>query len=192
MFVGDIYKKRNGMMYTKNEIWKPVVGYEGYYECSNYGRIRGIERRVKRNNGGQTIQSSVVLKPQRSKPNAYLHVGLYRGDNKLKTMYVHRIIAEAFLVNSSAYSDVNHKNFDITDNRAENLEWCTHLYNMQYSNAHKRRHRSVVMIDYNGEPLRFYYSVKDVAGDGYRPSAVCQCCQGKQGSHLGTYWRYSD
>ena len=109
--------------------WKPVQGYEGYYEVSSEGDIRRIK-------GGKGTRLGTCLKPKTSS-NGYLEVCLVK-DKVRKSHRVHRIVAKAFLGESDLH--VNHKNCDKTDNRACNLEWVTRSENMQHAieNGHHR------------------------------------------------------
>ena len=52
-----------------SEIWKPVVGYEGYYEVSNYGRVKRLETRVNSNRGGRAVREK-ILKQMGQKENS--------------------------------------------------------------------------------------------------------------------------
>lgn len=99
------------------EIWKDIGGYEGLYQVSNLGRVRSLSRGV--------------LTPKKCN---YLSIQLYnRGVYENKT--IHRLVAEAFIPNPNNYPCINHKNEIKTDNRVENLEWCTTKYNMNYGVA---------------------------------------------------------
>ena len=100
------------------EIWKNIV--DGYY-VSNFGRVS--------NNG-------FVLKGIMQK-NGYVHVSLHG-----KQMSVHRLVAEAFIPNPENLPQVNHKNEDKSDNRVENLEWCTAKQNINHGTANERRVKS--------------------------------------------------
>lgn len=105
------------------EIWKPIPQYEGLYEVSNYGEIRSaVTQRIKN---------------QFTKPNGYKTVQLWVG-NKGRSEYVHRLVAFAFVPNPNNYPQVNHKNEVKSDNRAENLEWCTQKYNNNYGTKNDR------------------------------------------------------
>ena len=131
-----IYSKRrkDGIIITE-EIWKDIEGYEGYYQVSNMGRVKSLERKCKcRSNGIKTIQSK-ILKPGVVK--GYLRVNLRR-NNKTKQYQIHRLVAITFLPNENNYPFVNHKDENPSNNRVDNLEWCTPKYNVNYGTARER------------------------------------------------------
>ena len=88
------------------EIWKPVVGYEDYYEVSNKGKIRSLGRYVKGRWGSTHFRKGIERK-QCHYPNGYLFVTLSIG-GEIKQLSTHRIVAAAFLGESDL--EVNHKN----------------------------------------------------------------------------------
>lgn len=101
------------------EIWKPVVGYEGLYEVSDMGRVRTLLVKTRcRNDGG-------ILNQQKA-TNGYRLVCLTK-DGRDSARSVHRIVASAFCKNDANKPTVNHINGDRKDNRLENLEWATML-----------------------------------------------------------------
>lgn len=109
----------------KDELkWLPVIGYEELYEVSNYGQVR--------NTRTGKILSGVNT-------NGYIRVRLYNKDGKPNKYYVHRLVAEAFILNPNNYPIVNHKDENKSNNYYENLEWCTYLYNLTYNNMHITR-----------------------------------------------------
>ena len=131
------------------EIWKNIENYEENYEVSNYGRIRSKDRIIKtkiKNNNTRLIKGKVLKLNQ--KRNGYLAVDLSK-NGKVKTILVHRLVAQAFILNNdNTKNEVNHKNAIKTDNRAENLEWVTReenkthaLNNHLYKNNHKQKIR---------------------------------------------------
>lgn len=103
-------------------IWKPVVGFEGHYEVSDLGQVRSVRTRPG-SKGGH------ILKPQNNGRN-YLHLGLCVG-GKVSQRYVHRLVAETFFGPPNG-KEVNHKNGNPLDNRAENLEWMTKSQNHRH------------------------------------------------------------
>lgn len=91
------------------EVWKPVVGFEQFYEVSNMGNIRRKKSgRLRRINYAQIY------------PTVLLSV-----NGKHKTLRVHRLVATAFLEPVQGKTHVNHKNGNHRDNRVENLEFVT-------------------------------------------------------------------
>ena len=111
------------------EIWKPIVGYEGYYEVSNQGKIRSIDRYVK-GRGDSTWFRKGKERKQCHYTNGYLFVCL-SVDGNIKQLSTHRIVAAAFLGKSDL--EVNHKNGNKDDNRVENLEYVTRHENQIHS-----------------------------------------------------------
>jgi hypothetical protein len=107
------------------EIWKDVVGYEGYYQVSNLGRVRSLDRVLDKPNiltGGPTVRKGKILKQVEN--FGYLLVNLCVHD-KRQAHRVHRLVLEAFVPNPENKPQTNHKNGNKKDNRLYNLEWAT-------------------------------------------------------------------
>ena len=115
------------------ETWKPVVGFEGYYEVSDRGRVRSVDRLVNRRGGTKSLRRGRMLKLS-SYSNGYLKVSLAK-EGKQTYHLVHRLVASAFIPNPNNYPCVNHIDENKKNNKAVNLEWCTHSYNHLYSLA---------------------------------------------------------
>lgn len=114
------------------EIWRPIVGYEGLYEVSSYGRVRSLDRYDSRNH----FKKGRILK-NRDNCNGYLLCGLSK-NGIVKNKYIHRLVAEAFIPNSDNLPEVNHIDEDKINNRVDNLEFCNHKYNCNYGTKIKR------------------------------------------------------
>ncbi|HHB2481296.1 TPA: NUMOD4 domain-containing protein [Bacillus cereus] len=111
-----------------NEIWKPVLGFEGLYEISNTGSVKSLERI--RSNGTRFKE---FIKKQSTEKMGYNTVTMTDKDGKKRTLKVHRLVAEAFIPMVDGKDIVNHKNGNKTDNVVENLEWCTQLENINHA-----------------------------------------------------------
>lgn len=108
---------------TPAEEWRPVAGYESYYEVSDHGRVRSLTR--------SRYHKGRVLKPGDS-GTGYAYVCLCV-DYVTENRYVHRLVAEAFVPMANGKPEVNHKNGLRSDNRVENLEWVTHSENSKHA-----------------------------------------------------------
>lgn len=135
----------------ENEIWKPVRGYEGLYEVSNRGNVRSIGHygRTSRGNGLHYFEGRVLSIGKSG--GGYSQVQLCKNGRKCK--FVHRLVAEAFISNPDNLPQVNHINENINDNRVENLEWCTALYNANYGTRNER-HSLIKQAKKNGNTFK--------------------------------------
>ena len=115
------------------EIWLPVVGYEGVYEVSNLGRVRGVPRILTNCQGVTRKWPEYILKPQPDS-HGYTQVTLYRPEKKTKCFKIYRLVAEAFLAEDQSEGlEVNHIDGDKSNNTVANLEWVTRLENSQHA-----------------------------------------------------------
>ena len=127
------------------EEWKDVVGYEGLYEVSNLGNVRNK-------------QTGKVLKPILGKRWGYYKLNLFK-DGIMKSKTIHRLVAEAWIPQVDKDKDqVNHINEIKTDNRVENLEWCTVNYNNAYGTHNDRVYDTLVEKGLIKHPERRYLS----------------------------------
>ena len=114
------------------EIWKAIEGYEGKYEVSNLGRVRSLDRTII---GGAynspMFRKGTILKPQPKGYSGYVGLRLCK-DGKGENVYIHRLVAKAFIPNPDNLLDVNHKDENKKNNRADNLEWVTRKENINY------------------------------------------------------------
>lgn len=137
----------------ETEIWEPISGYEGFYEVSNFGRVKSLCAGKWRT---EAIRKLVLDK------DGYFTVCLKK-DGVVKNMKVHRLVASAFIPNPEHYPEVNHKNEIRNDNRVDNLEWCTSRYNQTYHDKHLKLCKPVCKIDDFGNVIGVYSSVNDAA-----------------------------
>lgn len=107
------------------EIWKPVVGYESYYEVSNLGKVRSISRTVKLYRGEKFMEGKILSPRLR---NGYLAVEL-TVDGIEKTKSIHRLVAEVFCEKKDGCTVIDHIDANKLNNHSDNLEWVTYKEN---------------------------------------------------------------
>src|SRR5574343_113707 len=153
------------------ELWLPVVGYAGLYEVSNFGNVRSLGKLIphSKGNGYTRISYGQLLSTQVAKRGGYITVTLKHNGIR-KNAKVHRLVADAFLPNLNNLPVVNHKDFDRTNNRVENLEWCDAKYNCNYSKGRRQNTRGIngrKISAYNmlGEFIGTYSSIREAARD---------------------------
>ena len=127
-------------MAENKEIWRDIVGFEGLYQISNFGRVKSLPK-FTYSRGYPQLRKEKILKPgYTGKNRCYATVILNDG----KGYKVHRLVAQAFIPNPDNLPQVNHIDENPFNNHADNLEWCTNQYNVAYSAkplsvAHKKK-----------------------------------------------------
>lgn len=176
----------------EQEIWKDVKGYEGLYQVSNLGRVKSLRRKTW-NGKGYFVINEKYLKESFNN-SGYKNVGISK-NGKSRFYAVHRLVAETFVKNPNNYNVVNHINEIKTDNRPENLEWCTKQYNSTYGTARERQakktRKKVVQYDVNGVFIRNWDYIRLVEKElGIRNSDITACCKGRRKLAGGYKWEY--
>ena len=172
----------------EEEIWKDVVGFEGAYMVSNFGRVMSL------NYHNFHIKKILNLRKNRK---GYLIIALCYNGKKLLT-FAHRLVAMAFIPNPQNLPQVNHKDENKENNCVNNLEWCDCLYNNNYGSRNIKiretfksfKSHKVFQYDLECNLLAIYDSAEDAGRKtGISPSAIRACCRGKHKTHAGFYWR---
>ena len=186
------------------ETWKPVVGYEGLYEVSDFGEVRSLGRWVNTRGGGKRFLKGKVLRPQKN-IWGYLFVTLYK-EGKSKMHTVHRLVATAFIPNPDNLPEINHKDEDKTSNVATNLEYCDRKYNHNYGTVNQRisaaqrndpnRSKKLVQLTLDYVFVKEWPSTAECERNGFSSSAVSACCRNKywlqKNVHKGFRWMYAE
>lgn len=150
------------------EIWKEIKDYEGLYWVSNLGQIKNRHNRI--------------LIPEIR--NNYYSVSLCKY-NKKHNVRIHRLVAEAFIPNSSHLPMINHVDENKLNNCVENLEWCDCTYNTHYS---KHENLSVYCFDLDQE----FRSASEAAVHlGICRTSIVKACRGQLTQAGGKLWCYS-
>ena len=97
----------------------PIANFENRYKIDSTGKILNLA-------------NNTLLNPS-LQADGYLTVGLANSGNPNTTLSVHRLVALHFLPNPYQHPQLNHKNGDKTDNKVENLEWCTAKHNINHA-----------------------------------------------------------
>lgn len=178
-------------------VWK-AIGTDGY-EISSLGEVRVSARRVPCGRGFR-ITKARTLRPFLNKHTGYLHVDIAGARHA-----VHRLVASAFCKGQFDGAQVNHKNSNRADNRADNLEWVTASENVAhgFSSGRVNPFRGVVSGDHptakavvsecpeTGATKR-YRSAMDAVREGFDSGSISRCCNGRNKLHKGLAWRYAE
>ena len=184
------------------EIWKDVKGYEGFYQVSNLGRVKSLERDIYFPNG--TIirhMEEKILVPALNN-NGYSYVNLCK-NGKTKKEYVHRLVAMAFIENPENKPMVNHKDEVKTNNVVDNLEWCSAQENINYGTRTARaaqnhkdfklgnnpRAKAVFCVELNKKFDCITRAGKEL---GVNINCIVSVCRGKTKTAGGFHWRYAN
>ena len=161
------------------EEWKDVKGYEGRYQVSNKGRVKSLN--YKRQG------SESILKPHAA-TCGYLTVNL-RVSGKTKILYVHRLVAEAFIPNPNGHKVVHHIDENTHNNKISNLIW---MDEGEHHSMHTTRNLSKRVCQYtlDGELVKIWNSTAECGRNGYSDTHISRCCNGKRKTHKGFKWVY--
>lgn len=123
-------------------------------------------------------------------PNGYRLVRV-----KGKQYFMHRLIAETFCPNPKGFPIVNHIDENKLNNCATNLEWCTYRQNSLHGSARQRSSekqvKPVVAKDLEGNIVHTFKSAAEAGREGFNPSQISSCCNGRRKTHKGLYWSFA-
>lgn len=168
------------------ETFKDIKGFENIYQISNKGTVKSLRFNKER-----------ILRTQ-TDIFGYHYINL-NCDGKSYKYKIHRLVAEAFIPNPNNYPIINHINEDKTDNRVENLEWCTYSYNNTYNDRAKKSgkksgktlSRPIIQLTKNGEFIREWESATEASKQLNIPLPnITNCINGKKYKSAGGFiWR---
>ena len=153
---------------------KDIPGYEGIYGITSCGKI-------------WSYKNKMFLKP--ADKDGYLRVNLYK-DGKMKSCFVHRLVAEAYIPNPENLPQINHRDENKTNNCLQNLEWCDAKYNINYGTRNDKTKKPILQYTLDGEFIREWSSATDVGREVN--STICNCLKGRYKTAYGYIWKYKD
>jgi hypothetical protein len=160
------------------EIWKPVIGFEKFYEVSNTGKVK-------------SLRSGKLRKLIPNSRNGYLYVVLCGIDFK-NTFTVHRLVAMAFCEKPNGCDFINHKDEDKHNNNAENLEWVTKYYNNTYNGKTQRCCKAIEQLAEDGTVIKRWSSAREAyKALGIEYKNISTVCRGLRPRAGGYRWRFA-
>lgn len=167
------------------EEWRDIEGYSGRYQISNLGNVRTNDF----NHSGKMRLMRIATGTR-----GYKQICLTK-NNKRSTKRIHRLVAEAFIPNPHNYPTVNHIDENKSNNRSDNLEWCSFEYNTKYGTRTERTGNPVLQMTMNGEVIGTYVSSKEAERQvGVDHTHILNCCHGKKHciSAGGFKWKFAE
>ena len=180
------------------EEWRDIKGFEGYYQVSNLGRVRSLDREIYHpyNKTISHYKGSIMKYSTRKK--GYLGICLTK-ENKQKSFLIHRLVAEAFIPNPMNYNQINHIDEDKTNNKVDNLEWCDCKYNVNYGSCIKNMKKAKTNNTYNQKAIlcietgtKYFNSKHAERETGYKARSIRAVCEGKYKTLHGLHWIFID
>lgn len=171
------------------EVWKPVTEYNGYYEVSDLGRVRTVDRQVPHKRHGFIQLKSQIIKPTPCLKNGKLvalYVGLWR-ESKRRNRQVHSLVLEAFVGSCPSGLECCHNDGDPSNNQLENLRWDTHKSNGEDMVKHGSQNCKRVR---RGDGVEFDSVTLAAASVNTSTSNISMACQGKSKSCKNFQWSY--
>jgi len=184
-----------------NEEWVDIEGYEGYYQVSNMGRVRSVNRHIQRSDGRLEFRKQQIILGYIDK-DGYCRVSLRKGRGNPHGYQVHRLVALHFIENPNNLPQINHIDENKENNCATNLEWCDCKYNINYGNHNKKvsktnfNHINIIPIKQYGKDGTFikeWISAANASRElNIGAGEISKCCKRKQETAGGFIWRYAD
>lgn len=168
------------------EEWRDSISGAGIFQVSSFGRVRSVTRKVNCPLNGSRIVLGRLLDPKPGK-HGYKVVESRNGGKRV-VFYVHRLVAEVFCSGFGLTPDVNHLDGKKTNNRPENLVWCTHRENMRHAFDTGLISGIRPVVAHDGCGFGFWFPrINSVKKYGFQPSCVSLAVNGIYKKHKGFF-----
>lgn len=199
-----------------NEEFRDIKGFEGFYQISNYGRVKGLTRTINYVDGRnrhykEKIKANQINRKGKKKV-IYYNVGLIK-NKEYKSFEIHRLVAQAFIPNPENKPTIDHikpTTNNECDNRVFNLRWATYSEQQRHSfdNCNKISPmkgkincylcKEVIQYDENNNIVNIFPSLHEVQRQlGYDFKCISNCCiKNKKGNKIhksyGYIWKFKE
>lgn len=168
----------------QEEIWKSITDYDGFYEVSNFGNVRSLDRWVwfqRPDCPYKRMVKGKVLRPHKVKNNYMVQLS---NEMKIyKWFSISRLVALEFIPNPNNYPNVNHKDGNSLNNKLDNLGWGTELESQRVKQKNIRCVETGII----------YANATIIQQElGYKASLIYQICKGRYKHAYGYHWEYVD
>lgn len=183
------------------EIWKDIQGYEGLYQISNLGNVKGYKKVYFCGNNTKRVLEERLIVGDIAR--GYRRVELWNNRRHKKYM-VHRLVAQAFIPNPDNKPEIDHIDGNPLNNKVENLRWCNHKENLNNPITLKRKSDSAKGNHMTGRFGALHHNSKKVkcieTGSVYGGIAeaerktgirhISSVCRGARKTAGGYHWQY--
>lgn len=189
------------------EIWKSVADYEGLYEVSSLGRVRSLDKIVPKWDGTRLLKGRIL---KGGITQFGYHKIILTKNKHRQTIFVHRLVAEAFLENDNPNikTQVNHIDGNKLNNKMGNLEWVSASENIKHAfsigvkkvskkqtdtitKLGKNSNKRVLQLGLDGHIIKEWHSITEASKTlNINMSSISMCCHGKRNLAGGFKWKY--